>query len=54
MTKRQAVRLANQMAGLRPQILGSGGPKWDAFLVQYSEVVSDPKGELQEVRRNVR
>ncbi len=51
MTKRQAVRLAAQMAGLRPEIIKSGGPKWDAFLVQYSEVVQTPDGKFGELRR---
>jgi hypothetical protein len=50
MTKREAVRLANAMAGLRPQIIPMYGPKWDGFGVEFSNVVQDGKGELAEVR----
>jgi hypothetical protein len=42
------------MAGLRPEIVKSGGPKWDAYLIEYSEVVEGPDGRLVEVRRIVR
>lgn len=54
MTKSEAVRQSNLMAGLRPQIIvGPGRPKYDRFLVEYSEVtpVQGDEGRLVEVRR---
>ena len=48
MIKRQAVCLANAMAGLRPQIIHLFGPKWDAFGVEHSTVVQDAGGALIE------
>ena len=50
MTKRQAVRRANAMAGLRTQIIPMFGPQWDRFGIEHSIVVQDASGALTEQR----
>lgn len=51
LTKRGAVRLANSMAGLRPQIIKAFESKAGSFAVEYSDVVRAQGGVLVEVRR---
>ncbi len=47
MTKHQAVRLSNSMAGLRPVLVKHPGrPKWNSWLVEHSVVYETEKGEL--------
>lgn len=39
MTKKQAVRTANQFAKFNPHIFKSLGPKWDSWAVDYKDVI---------------
>jgi hypothetical protein len=52
-TKAQAVRIANGLTGLRPQIIKGLGPRWASFEVEHSVVVELDNGQLVETRTRV-
>lgn len=53
MTKRDAVRLSNLMAGTRPTIVKTLGQKFDSFAVEHSVVYENPNHELLEHRERI-